>query len=227
MKRSNILLTQAYSEQCQIGWDQFQRGRISKKWYNAYQCLCHNSGVSRDSALWSSYLISSIIKYTTLLWQYRCGVLHGHTKMESEQKLLQSLCNEITILYQEYSSDPFMIPRSLSTLFTSQTLTEQLQYNRDNLECWLRSVQEAKATQLAFHECLAHTAKTFFNARTRNPHTNKPTPDKSLIHTNIPITHHPEISHFSTTNIPMCAKPPTYGSSSSQINQLPPSSRLS
>lgn len=148
-------------------------------------------------------------------------------KWNQSKKILQSLCNEITILYQEYSSDSFMIPRSLSTLFTSQTLTERLQYNRDNLECWLRSVREAKATQLAFHEHLAHAAKTFFNARTRNPHTNKPTPDESLIHTNILITQHPEISHFSTTSIPMCAKPPTYGSSSSQINQLPPSSRLS
>lgn len=154
---------QAYNKQTTLGWDQFLRGRVSIHWGKVYKYLC--PGNQKSTLEWSANLISSLLKYTASLWQFRCGILHGHTKEQSDQKHMEDLKHQVTAAYQEYSNDPFIVSRNLSSLFTSCSLESRLHQNRDTLTSWLRSFQEARKHQTHFREHMAATAQTFFLRR--------------------------------------------------------------
>ncbi len=115
---------------------------------------------------WTSALIRSILEYSSALWSFRNGVVHGHTIVEEKQKRLAALSVEITQAYEQYNQDNFIVSRHLSSLFENpvQYIT---QGDIDFQTSWLRTYKEAVITQKEFRHGQSIAVKNFSNHRSR------------------------------------------------------------
>ncbi len=86
-------------------------------------------------------------------WQKKTG-----KKSNVHPMLFQKLINSIT-------KDQFIIPRHHSSLFTSKTLEQGVKQDIDSMKCWLRSYEEAVATQKEASRRCAEALKHFFKPR--------------------------------------------------------------
>jgi hypothetical protein len=77
---------------------------------------------------------------------------------------MESLHAQVRQHYQNYHSDhDYVLPRH-QALFTHRTLEQRLRHSYDHLNCWLRSIDEARQT-LTFQEThLRATASRFFQS---------------------------------------------------------------
>jgi hypothetical protein len=143
---ADILLTQAFVEQTTtLGWYQFLRGRISKKWGSAYKAYkVGNKQCSTNEDAWVKHLILSIWNYSISLWKFRNGLVHGTTLEEQHKKVLTTLQNQVQEEYRLFQTDPFLVSPQYQSLFLRKSLEDRLQMGRDSLASWLRSVKEAK-----------------------------------------------------------------------------------
>jgi hypothetical protein len=163
-----MIISQAFVEQTrEIGWENFFRGRVSKLWgaaytYNATHCNGHNSALT-----WSSELITYILAYSATSWDTRNKILHGNTLADHQAKLITSLSIEITAAYEAFSKDPFIVPSTFCSIFTSKTLTQRLHLDVDSMQCWLRSYKEGVLTQEENTRRQAAAARTFFLPRSK------------------------------------------------------------
>jgi hypothetical protein len=114
---------------------------------------------------WAAKIIPVIWEYTTSLWEHRNGILHGQTLAETEQRELEALQQQITTAYKEYNNDHFIIPRQLSSLFTSCSLQKRLKMDMDSMKCWLHSVSKAKEAQSESNIRHAEAINNFFFPR--------------------------------------------------------------
>jgi hypothetical protein len=58
-------------------------------------------------------------EYSLAVWDFRNGILHGHTLEEAAALEIDTATKEITEAYARYQKDPFIIPCHLSSLFTT------------------------------------------------------------------------------------------------------------
>jgi hypothetical protein len=88
---TNILLTQAYSDQYHtIGWYQFCLGCIGKRWHTAVQALLPRSQ-PHQQLQWGSDLVYALWQFTKSLWHHCNAIVHGASTKESAQCLLLGL----------------------------------------------------------------------------------------------------------------------------------------
>ncbi len=159
----DILLTQAYYEQFyQLSWYQFSLGRISQKWTKALVAYDSVMTITRDSDFWASSLISSLWKFTRNMWNYRNQLVHGASVEENVNIIRAQLHSAVSDHYAASADNPdYVLPRH-SYLFTTRTQAQRLQYSHDNIRCWLRSVNEARAI-LSFQQAqLQETSRRVF-----------------------------------------------------------------
>jgi hypothetical protein len=183
----DISLTQAYQAQGKIGWEQFLIGKISTHWRKFYEIYQNTHKKNSSSMLWSSSLIIHLFNYTSSLWRFRNGVLHGHNLKEEKLKKLEKLEEAISTAYQKYNSDPFIISHHLSSIF-DKPLQYVLQTDIDYLSSWLRTYTEAVETQLESRCRQSNAAKLLFATRklpvpsghSRNTHPTDPPPTGSI-----------------------------------------------
>jgi hypothetical protein len=157
-------LADAYYEQTyEIGWESFQRRRLSLKWGAAL--LLYGDYPSEAVELWLSDTIRSVLDYTLANREFRNGEKYGHDKQEVYQKALQDLKEKVHQEYELYRKDPFIVSQNKSHLFDACTLHQRQHQDRDLMACWLADVEEAKQSQQRFRERAAAVAKTFFLPR--------------------------------------------------------------
>jgi hypothetical protein len=104
----------AFTSQSTLGWEAFMRGRISKTWQVAF---ARGHGLSKHTLKWAGKLIALLLHYSQQLWTFRCGVVHGQTTAESQQKQKLQLLEQVQAAYDEYRSDPFHTPSHWRSLF--------------------------------------------------------------------------------------------------------------
>jgi hypothetical protein len=162
LKAPDIVLTAAFTEQCHIiGWLHFLLGCM---WSSA---LLHYRKQSQDQVIgtrWASFLVSAEWKFTRSLWAHRNLVLHGATVEETVQRQVQKLHGQVQSLYQQYLQDNSIVLPRHSYLFTSKTLQQRLDMPYDDIQCWLRSVAEAKSILQTQTESLHRQFRQFFPA---------------------------------------------------------------
>jgi len=158
-------LQAAYLEQTNpIGWDQFLRGRLSRRWGDAYGEQFPDS-TKAEQLLWLSDVVRINMDFYLAMWESRNAVVHGQDQDEVRRKQLHQLKMEVTQEYRRYHKDPFIISREQSRLFDSRTMHQRLLQDRDTLKCWLADVQEAKQVQIEQRRKAAEAAKHFFEPR--------------------------------------------------------------
>ncbi len=139
------MLVQAFNDQTDIGWDQLLRGRISKRWTEAFmKPITQDVTRKLRATSWAKLVVKALWEYSISLWKFRNGEVYGHTIEEGKEKEWSNLQHRVGIEYGLYAEDPFIVSPQFATLFTRKTLQERREMDRDSLACWLRSVEEAK-----------------------------------------------------------------------------------
>ena len=163
----DIALTQAFRDQTKhIGWEHFLKGRISIHWCKAFHIGSPKS--QEDATSWGAELITHLLMYSSSLWKFRNGILHGHNAAESRLKEQEKIHLAISTAYSAYEQDKFVISRSLSSLF-EKPIEYLLKADLDQQQCWLRTYEEGVDTQREFRHRQAEAAKNFFLPKKSTP----------------------------------------------------------
>ena len=74
-----VELQLAYEDQQAIGWDNFARGLLSKRWRHLQHCYYINNENKDMYAVdkWTRMVIKNILEYNRLLWKERCDILYN------------------------------------------------------------------------------------------------------------------------------------------------------
>jgi hypothetical protein len=168
VRPDDIGLVQAFHEQSAIGWDQFLRGRISRKWGEVYLMVGKPKTEVASSTRWTKQLVLALWDYAVSLWKFRNGEVHGHTIEENKEKERSQLQKRVDIEFRLYQVDPFIVSPQFGYLFTKKSQRERENMDRDSIDCWLRSVEEAKKHQAVFRQSLGKITK-FFKPKSRSP----------------------------------------------------------
>lgn len=139
----DIYLTVAFTEQCHsIGWHHLFLVWFTRSWEKAYMAYKGRQTTNATALYWSSAVITSFWEYTRQLLSFWNQVLHG-TEEEQATKILQTLQEEVKILYTSFQHNPAIILPWHHHLFTCKSLDNRLRQPYDNIQCWTRFVAEA------------------------------------------------------------------------------------
>jgi hypothetical protein len=145
---SSDLLSQAVSNQANIGWEHFLRGRLSQCWRQVFISYLPWQDKKRETKAdtWLWKVIHAFWDYSFSIWEARNLTVHGRTETAKEGKLLKTLKREVKTLYQSFATDPHMVPQSRKNLF-DKPQDYLLQLPTSYIHCWLLSVREAIETR--------------------------------------------------------------------------------
>jgi hypothetical protein len=125
LKPLDIAITQAYTDQTNpIGWDNLLRGRLSILWEKAYAMASTLPGNTLVSSGRVDKIIPILWDYSQSIWEYRNGIVHGRTIEEQAALEIKAAQTEISLAYEEYTYNHFIIPNHSHHLFTSRSLTQ-------------------------------------------------------------------------------------------------------
>jgi hypothetical protein len=141
----DILLTSAYYDQFNtLTWYQLCLGQISLKWSRAVSSYHASLIPNFDGPSWASAFISILWNFTRQLWHHRNQIVHGLTVDNIVSTQMRLLHDKVEAHYNEYYENPsYVLPRH-EHLFTQRSLDQRLQLSNDSINCWLRSVHEAR-----------------------------------------------------------------------------------
>jgi hypothetical protein len=138
---------QAVYDQDSIGWTQFLRGRLSKKWEDAQErwIIRCSTKWKRSSKLWLSKLVQATWEVAREMWVHRNSVLH-HPSHPWKQRRVKELAARITTEFEEYEEVHFLpIDRRL---FKSSAAHMLEHHSEGRQELWIQSVDMARLRML-------------------------------------------------------------------------------
>ena len=143
----------AVQEQAKISWDQFKRGRISKKWRSAQEWYLRYRGAKKgdiDGKKWSRDLIVQLWGFSMAVWISRNAELHGATREEQ----LKNKRKELEETVQEYM-------HSITREFRENNapLFDEFAWKKrtdDELERWIREMRPAPREDTESREAEGH-----------------------------------------------------------------------
>ena len=102
------IIQSALQEQNEIGWTNFYKGRLSKKWEQVQQQHYNQTKPKKaDTHRWATSIISTMWQGLLLMWEDRNDDQHGRDTIEAAVKERDILLNKIHQLYtQKESFDP-------------------------------------------------------------------------------------------------------------------------
>ena len=102
----DMLITSAYSEQTQLGWDQLLRGCMSNKWGKAYVHILKPTTPIQDAQLWETKITRILWTLLLQIWNYRNKDLHGHDKEDAMARCTAALHQQTGDMYTSFTTDP-------------------------------------------------------------------------------------------------------------------------
>ena len=134
----------AYKSQCNIGWDNLIRGRISNLWGTAYLHSRSLVATAPANLKWSTNLIKIIWKSALHLWAQRCTTL-GEVELELEHQQATSQREQTEFRIQRlFLHGKFKtLPEDHHYLFTQHTLPTLLDQPYQTLLLWLETYTSA------------------------------------------------------------------------------------
>jgi hypothetical protein len=155
----------AFNEQSiHVGWDQLLRGRLSKRWREAFHQELSSRNTRANATLWAGGVIIAVLDYSLSLWKFRCELLYGRTNSEQVGKILAELSQKVTHAYREYEQDPFIVRHDYRHLF-AVSLARRLLQDRDCLQLFLTTFELAKQERAHYTKLQSEKAQKFFFPR--------------------------------------------------------------
>ena len=109
--RYTYLFERAYKSQCNIGWENFMRGYISKHWkaiqYEHYKVLGRKDIHAVDK--WSRMIIKTILEFNRTMWKNRCDIVQLDKKATYNQRQRM----DIARLFRYLQDHPNIFNRSI------------------------------------------------------------------------------------------------------------------
>jgi len=135
-------IKEAFEKQCEIGWDEFLRGRISSRWGNIMQTYYRtmNLGSFRNGMAWEVKVIHTMWQIFLQTWQARNNLLHGADTTENRQIRSLDIDQQVR---NAYRLDQNCIAPQHQGLFTN--LHDTLNNLLDTKIQWLHSIRSAKS----------------------------------------------------------------------------------
>lgn len=139
----DTLFIQAGTEQDDLGWDNFLRGRHSMKWDVAYdeyiqtrpQRKCkHEKGVT-----WAAAMVKASLKLLTSIWASRNEEIHTRSDQEHSKQE-----HRIRTRVQETYVDRLQYPEVIRDTLFNMPLEERLEQDKFQLIKWLETVEQAQ-----------------------------------------------------------------------------------
>ena len=95
----------AWSDQASLGWINFAKGRLCKKWGEAQALYYKERPDLREkkyytAASWSKQIVAALVDMSLAAWKNRCDCLHGHTQAEKLQLKRDKVRKRIEWCYQ-------------------------------------------------------------------------------------------------------------------------------
>jgi hypothetical protein len=141
------VITDAFNFQTELGWGSFHRGHIGVQWRDAYKQNYRPKKPLTDGKLelvadkWCRLVITTVWTYSEKLWKFRNQVVHGRTEVNKTSKAMAQLTASATTLYEQFATDPYMLPASRNYLF-HRPLSTTVTLPQEVLASWIRSVEE-------------------------------------------------------------------------------------
>lgn len=132
-------LHEAALDQDRIGWMNFLRGRITKKWTQAHQYHLNQSNYN-ISQTWTKRFVLQIYKLSHAVWSGRCKMVHDHDELTIHDNEIHRLNDEIET---EYALGTRNIRQKDEYLF-DKTLEEILEYSLKEKKLWLLNVEASR-----------------------------------------------------------------------------------
>jgi hypothetical protein len=143
----DIYLTGAFIEQYHsIGWPQLYLGRVGTSWEKAYHAYSGRSTSEEIASHWSIAFISTLWEYARHIRNQRNSIIYGAEEAQAAQTIANNQ-QQIQNLFAEFQEDPSMILPHHCHQFTSKSVEDRLNQQFDDMNCWLRSVEEAQAVK--------------------------------------------------------------------------------
>ena len=137
----------AVAHQDLIGWAQFLRGRLSKKWKDAQELwiIAQSTKWKRSSGLWTEKLIRALWEVVWEMWEYRNSVRH-HPLHPWNRKKQQDLDDSIQHEFDRYRDAEFLQVDRRLFRSTAKHMIEE--HSTERKEQWIQSVEMARLRQL-------------------------------------------------------------------------------
>jgi hypothetical protein len=150
----------AVYDQDSIGWTQFLRGRLSKKWEDAQErwIIRCSTKWKRSSKKWLTKLVQAIWEVSREMWEHRNGVLH-HPLHPWKLRKVRDLTERIKTEFAEYDEASFM-PKD-RRLFRSSAQHMLEHHTEGQRELWVQSVDMARLRMMQT-KILASTGSSIF-----------------------------------------------------------------
>ena len=146
------MLFQTMSEQSEIGWDQFLKGRITVQWKHIMRVRRKTAPktefIAKDADVWSAKVSTLMLNYLLQLWTHRNALVHGTTRQERQQVRRRKAISRVVQVYQR---KPKLRSTDDSRYFRIK-LGERLQQPTPNLEAWVNQVEIAEASYSKYGE---------------------------------------------------------------------------
>jgi len=107
-------------------------------------------------------LVQALCQFTKSLWHHRNTVIHGTSAEASAQIILTGLRDQVRHHYSMFLADNGYVLARHRYLFTSRSLEQCLSLSYDHLNCWLRSIQEARELYAIHLASQQAAARRFF-----------------------------------------------------------------
>jgi hypothetical protein len=130
-----------------LGQHCLHRGHISTAWRTTYLASLPKDSKRKAARAdsWAKNVIVAIWSYSIALWKARNAVVHGQTTQQEDSKTMRLLKNQSKQYFSNYRRDPHAVPADRRYLF-DKPLEVVLQFPKQQLKCWIASVEEAIAT---------------------------------------------------------------------------------
>jgi hypothetical protein len=123
------LIKQAYRAQSNIGWENFNKERITRHWQNYINHHLQNKNIKLPKDEWTSKLIIALWEHLRRVWNFHNGVYHAENNRRESQLIAMTNTSE---RHQE-------IQGKLKTLqhqhFNDHDQIENVHF--DSKQCWI------------------------------------------------------------------------------------------
>ena len=136
-------IADAFTEQSETGWEEFARGRLSKRWGRLMEQHCRNTAAdkTKNRLAWETTMIAQLLDLFDNIWEKRNRLKFGENEDENKELRHQQLNEDITRAC--HHERPTMLPSQARKLFRLP-LQLRLRTSLTNKDAWLRTIRTAQ-----------------------------------------------------------------------------------
>jgi hypothetical protein len=128
------LLRQACQAQSAVGWENFMKGRIVRKWETYIALHIRQKQIGLPEKEWVAKLIIALLDHVYRIWTFRNGVVHGNNQGHIARYKVEALQRKIELVWGRYNVQQGHMDATLQGHFQQREIINNLRH--DSKACW-------------------------------------------------------------------------------------------